>query len=111
MLQRVRRIVGRADQDDLHLPHDAARGKLGPDKLRVALAPDPLGRVGPQQPIANAKGPLQFQVSPMVQRVAKCLRHSLRPLLELLPVRRVARAVAFRHADRTHRPPLVVVAV
>ena len=92
MLQRVGRIVGRADQHDVHLPHDAAGGELGPGELRVALVPDALGRVGTQQPVADAQRPLQFQVRPVVQRVAERLRHGLGPFLELLPIRGVAGA-------------------
>ena len=110
MLQRIGRIVGRADQHDVHLPHDAAGGELGLGELGVALAPNALGRVGAQQPVADAQRPLQFQVRPVVQRVAERLRHGLGPLLELLPIRGVAGAIALRHAGRPHRPPLVVIA-
>ncbi len=104
-------IVGRADQHDVHLPHDAAGRELGPGELRVALVPDAGRRGGIEQPIADPKRPLQFEMCPVIQRVAERLRDGLGPFLEFLPIRGVAGAVAFRHARGAHRPPLVMVAV
>ena len=46
----------------------------------------------------------------MVERVTHCIGHGLRPLLELLPIRRIARAVALGNAIRAHSTPLIVVA-
>ena len=48
---------------------------------------------------------------PVVERVAERLRHRARPGLELVEVRRVARAEPLRDAVRAHRAPLVVVAL
>ena len=50
-------------------------------------------------------------MSPVVERVTHSVGHSLRPLLELLPVAGIARAVTLRHAICTHRTPFVVVAI
>ena len=47
MFQRVDRVVGRANQHHLHLPHDAAGGELGPGELRVGTAARSSGRLGP----------------------------------------------------------------
>ena len=112
VFERVGRVVGRADQHHVHLPHDAAARELrAVPASRCTASPDALGRLGTEQPVADAERALQFQVRPVVERIAERLRHGLGPFLELLPVRGVAGAEAFGHAGRAHRPPFVVIAV
>ena len=111
MLQAVHRIVGRAHQYHVHLAHDPATGKVVLGQLRVARLPDAFGRVGTEQAIADAKRPPEFEMGPVIKGIAERLGHDLGPLLELLPVGRVAGAVTLLDAGRTHRPPLVVVSV
>ena len=109
--QAIERIVGRADQHDFHLPHDAATRHVVSGEQRVALLPDSPRGVRIEQPVADPKRPLQFQVGPVVQRIAERLGHDLGPFFELFPVVGVARAIAFRHAGRAHCPPFVVIAI
>ncbi len=47
----------------------------------------------------------------MIQRVAQRFRNSLRPLLKLFPIGRVARDEALVHTARSHGAPFVMVAV
>ena len=56
-----------------------------------------------------AEEALQFQMRPVVQRIADCLADNLRPLAELLVVARAAGNVVFIHARAAHQAPLVVV--
>ncbi len=86
------------------------RGELGPGKLRFALLPNILGRVGAKQAVADAQRAIQLQMGPVVERISEGLRNGFRPFLELLPIRGVAGAKAFRHAGRPHGAPLVMVA-
>ena len=111
VFQRIDRVVRRADQHDLHLPHDAAARHVVAGQQCVALLPDSLRRLGIEQPVADTKRPFEFQVGPVIQRIAERFGHNLGPLLELLPVAGVAGAIAFRHAGRAHRPPFVMIAV
>src|SRR5690606_4380716 len=59
----------------------------------------------------NAKGALQLEVRPVVERVAERCRNGRRPGFELLPRARVAGAAALGDAGGPHRAPLVVVTV
>ena len=68
-------------------------------------------RVRPKQPIADPQRPLQFEVRPVIERIAERFGNGPGPLLELLPVRGVASDVALGDAGGTHRAPLVVIAV
>ena len=111
MFEAVGRIVGRADQHHVHPTHDSPGGKRVFGQPRVGLAIDALGRLGAQQAVADAQRPLQFQMGPVIERVAERLGNRLRPFLELLPIRRVAGAVAFVDAGRPHGTPLIVIAV
>ena len=110
VFQRIERIVGRADQHDFHLPHDAATRHVVSGEHCVAMLPNPPRRLGIEQAVADPQRPFEFQVGPVIERIAECLGHHLGPLFEFLPVRSVTCAIAFRDAGRAHRPPLVMIA-
>ena len=110
VVQRVDRVVGRADDRHAELPQQPLRREVGPGEELVAVVADPPRGVRLEQ-LRDAERTLQLQVRPVVERVAQRVRHRLRPRLELLPVRRVAGAEPLRHAVGAHRPPLVVIAV
>ena len=50
-------------------------------------------------------------MSPMIERVTHRVRHSLGPLLELLPIRRITRAETLLDAICSHGTPLIVVTI
>ncbi len=107
--QAVRRIVRRADQLDIRLLNDAAHAQGVGFQLGVAQVPDFFRRVRIQYAIV-AEIPFQFQMCPMVHRVADCFRESFGKFLELLPVACAARDGVFRHAVRADHAPFVMVA-
>ncbi len=110
MFERVGRIVGRADENDVHLAQDSPGGKIGKRKPRVAFLPDAARGLRPEKPIGDSQWPLQFKMGPMVKRIAERLRDGFGPLLEFLPVRGVAGTETLVHPCGAHRPPFVVVA-
>jgi hypothetical protein len=107
-LQRIRRVVGRADEGD------PVRGKdvVDPQRrqLRVRPLPDGVRRVAGLIRLADPEVALELQVRPVVEGVAERVREGRHPGVELLAGRRVARAEALVDPVGPHRPPLVVVA-
>ena len=93
----------------LNLLQNPVRAQLVGGQQRVGLFPDARRGVLIQQ-FVDAEVALQLQVRPVVQRIAQRVRHRARPGQELLVRRRVAGAVALRHAVGPHGAPLVVVA-
>ena len=89
----------------------ALRGEIVLGQCAVAVIVDLARRRGIEQLALHAEGIRQFHVGPVVQWVAQGVRHGPGPHFELLPVGRVARAIAFSHAVGTHGAPLVMVAV
>ena len=65
---------------------------------------------GIEEPVTNSKVTRELDVRPMVERIAKQLRHRGSVLLELFPMRGIAGAEAFVDACGAHRPPFVVIA-
>ncbi len=107
MLERIRRIIGRADHRHLRTGQKvmhAQRRQAG-----VGLSPN-FGRARAVQEDVHPEVALQLEMRPMVERIAQGMRHRLRPSLEFLPGRRIAGAETFVHPVRAHRPPFVVVA-
>ena len=95
----------------IHLPHDAAAGEIAARPTwRLQRSQISRGGLGAQQPIGDAQRTLQFQVGPVVERIAERFGDGFRPLLELFPIGGVAGAEAFLDACGPHRPPLVMVA-
>ena len=68
------------------------------------------GRSGVEQ-FRHPEGGLQFEVGPVVERVAHRIGNRLGPLLELLPIGRIlARAILLIDPVGAHGAPFVVVA-
>ena len=107
--QRIRRIVGGADDLDVRALNQAPGGELGPGQLLVAQLPDGLGGLAVQRALI-AEIVAQLQVAPVIQGVADRQRQGLGPGLELLAVGGVAGDLALVDAEAPHEPPLVVVA-
>ena len=109
VLQSVGGVVGGAYRLDVVAAHEPAcrvgrRGQQG-----VAAGVDVGGGVGAEQ-VGDAEGRGQFEVRPVVERVAQGVGQGLGPFLKLLPVGSVARDVALVHAVGPHGAPFVVVA-
>ena len=109
ILQRIHRVVSGADGFDIAHGNQAARGVAGLLQRLVSEVPHFVSGLGAQRAMI-AKEALQFQMRPVVQRIADCLADNFRPLAELLVVARAAGNVVFIHARAAHQAPLVVVA-
>ena len=109
ILQRIHRVVGGADGFGIAHGNQAARGVAGLLQRLVSEVPHFVSGLGAQRTVI-AEEALQFQMRPVVQRIANCLADNLRPLAELLVVARAAGDVVFIHARAAHQAPLVVVA-
>ena len=109
VLQRVDRIVGRADRLHVVVLHQATRIELGLLQLLGADIVDLTSGRGVEELLHTESG-LKLQVGPVVKRVTHRIGNRLGPLLKLLPVGRIlARAIALIDTVRTHGAPLVVV--
>src|SRR5690606_34159046 len=76
---------------------------------RAGAIPDRAGRRGTEQ-IVDAEVPPQFEMGPVVERVAQAVRHGGRPGRELLPGVGITGAETLGHPIGAHGPPLVVIA-
>ena len=108
VLQAVHRVIGGTYRFHTVMTHQAPGRELRLCQLRITLLVNISGRRRVQQ-FVDTESRTQFQMRPMVQWVAQRIRHGLRPLLKLLPVRSVARDVTLVHPVGTHGTPLVMV--
>ena len=109
MFQAVHRIVRGANDLDLEFLQYALRGQFGGGQFFVRLFPDFAGGFFVEQ-IGDAEITLQFQMRPVIERVAERVRHGGRPGLELVKWTGAARAKTFRDAVGPHGAPFVVIA-
>ena len=110
MGQRVDRIVGGADRENVALLDQRARREATTKNLGTPL-PHLVGGLGAEQQVVDVEIPRQFQVAPVVERVAQQVRHDAGEGVELLAIGGVSRAVALGDAVGAHLAPLVVIAV
>ena len=109
-LQIIDGIVGGADKCYICLLDQAAGRHLGIVlQLVVADLPNSGSALGGER-LIHAEELLQFQVTPVVHRIADGHFQSLSQLQETLVGRLVAGDIAFVNAVGTHQTPLVVVA-
>ena len=109
ILEIVSRIVGRAERLHLEFPQDPVRSQVVGGEQRVCLFPD-RGRAALVEQLVDAEVALQFEVRPVVQRIAQRVRHRASPRHEFLERRGIAGTVALGHAVGPHGAPLVMVA-
>jgi hypothetical protein len=110
VFERIHGIVRRADRLDVVAAHQAAGVVFGTLQQRRAMVVDFAGRSGVEQ-FRHPEGGLQFEVGPVVERVAHRIGNRLGPLLELLPIGRIlARAILLIDPVGAHGAPFVVVA-
>ena len=109
MLQIVHRVVGGADDLHAEFLDQAAAAVFLRRQQRVRAVPDILRRLFAQR-LIYVKISLKLEVSPVIERIAKKIRHYLRPRHEFFARGGVARDVLFRDAAGAHRAPLVVIA-
>ena len=110
VLKRVDGIVRRADNLHIVAAHQASCRVFGLLQHCRATVIYIACRRGREQTLLT-KGSLEFEVSPVIERVAHRIGYGLGPLLKLLPVRCITRAVTLRHAICTHGTPLIVIAI
>ena len=102
-------VVGGAD--DLHAitTHEPSGCITRLTELFVTFIKDFTGCCGVEY-LVDTEGRLQFEVCPMIERVAKGIGDGLGPFLEFLPIRCVGTcAVAFGHSVGAHGAPFVMV--
>ena len=110
VFERIHGIVRRAHGLDVVVAHQTAGVELRLLQQRRTMVVDLTGRRGVQQ-LRHPEGGLQFEVRPVVERVAHRIGHRLGPLLELFPVAGIlARAILLIDAVGTHRAPFVMIA-
>ena len=78
MFQIVHRIVRGADNLDLEFPQDALRGQLRRGQFFICLLPDFIGGLFVEQ-FGNAEITLQFQMRPVIERIAQRVRNGFCP--------------------------------
>ena len=110
MVERIGRIVGRADRANVELLQDAVRGQLVRVEPFVRRLPDRRRRLLVEQ-LVDAEVAPQLEMGPVIERIAQALRHGRGPRQELLVRRGVAGAEALRHPVGPHRAPFVVIAL
>jgi len=110
MFQRVDRVIGGAHHAHVHALQDAARAEIvRPEHIRAGVV-NLLGGFGAQQFSGNPEVAFEFQVGPVVERVAKRPGHGGGPGLELVRIARVPGDQALGDAVGPHGAPLVVIA-
>ena len=110
VFERVDGIIRSAYHLHVITPQQPTRRIFGLRQQGIATVVYRTCRGGAQQ-LLHAEGGLEFEMRPVIQRVAHGIWYRLGPLLETLPIRSVTRTVTLRHTVRTHGAPLVVVAV
>ena len=109
--QTIGRVVCCADNLHIVMLHHTTRTELRVVlNLTVALVIN-LACCLRIEAFVDTEGGLQFEMRPVVKRVAECVRHRLCPLLKPLPIGGVfSCAIAFVNTIGTHSAPFVVVA-
>ena len=109
MLQVIDGVVGSAHNLHAKLLQNGLRGQaIG--QLGIGALPDRSSRFLVQQ-FGDAEVALQFEMRPMVERIAQGVRNSSRPRQKFFIRSRIAGNIALRDAVGPHRPPFVMIAL
>ena len=101
----VNRVVGGADTFYVIVAHETTGREFWLLQFFVTFVEDFAGCLWGEL-LGDAEGSLQFQVRPVVERVAEAVSDSLRPLLKLLPVRSLlTSAQALDNPNAQHSTP------
>ena len=106
--QVIGRIIRGAHQRHTGLTDQVADAHAVLMKLLIAEIPDFPGGLTVQHP-GIAEKALQLQVAPVKERIADGELQRFRPLLKLLPVRRVSGDIILLHTIGTHGTPFIMV--
>ena len=104
----VHGIVRSAHYAHIEFADKSLRTEFFRSKLGIAFFVYLAGGLGLQD-LVDAECTGKLQMGPVIERVAKRVRHGLRPFLEFFPGAAVAGDVFFGNAVSAHRAPLVVV--
>ena len=102
-------IIRGANGGDVEFFQDATCGEFGAGQLFVGFFPNSRGALLIQQ-FVDAKVAFEFQMSPVIERIAQGVRHRRRPGAELGERFRRARAEVLRNSVGPHGAPFVMVA-
>src|ERR1051326_4424175 len=89
---------------------DALRREFGRGELGIGFLPYSGGAFFVKE-LINPEIPLQFQMRPMIERIAQRMGNRRCPGWEFCESIRLARAKSFGHAVRPHRPPFIMIAL
>ena len=109
IFERIGRIVSRTNDFNIHAFHDGLRTKLRCSELCRTFIVNLTGSLRVQH-LINTKDTAQFQVCPVIERIAHCMFKRICPFLKLLIRRFVTRDIFFWNTVGTHRTPFVVIA-
>ena len=109
VFEAVAGVVSGADHFDVHLFEDAARAEGGFFEAGVRFLPDGFGACAVQQG-GDAEGAFEFEVCPVIERVADEVRHGFGVGLEFFARAGVAGDEVFGDAEGAQAAPFVVVA-
>ncbi len=108
VLKRVNGVIGSAYCLYVVVQHQVAGAELGAGQFLVALVIDLLCGLRIQD-LVYSKAGLEFQVSPVIERVTHAVGHGLGPFLELVPVGCVAGYVFLGYSVGAQCAPFVMV--
>ena len=109
-LQIVGGVIGGAEGTHPELGENSLRGQFRGFQKLVGMLPNFRSRLFVEQ-FVDAKIALQFQVSPVVERIAEAVRDRGGPSEELVVGRSIAGTKGFSDAVGTHGTPFVVIAL
>jgi hypothetical protein len=106
----VGRIVGGTQVGHMKTVQDAVRAQFRRGEQRVGPLPNTRGSLRVKQ-LVDAEVALQFQVRPVIQRIAQRVRHGTGPRQELLVRSSIAGAITLADRIGPHGAPFVVIAL
>ena len=109
VIQVIDRVVGRAERTDVALGNQRARRARRALQFAVRGLPYHVRSLGIEQ-LINPEKALQFQMRPVVDRVADQAGHNFREAVKLIVEACAAGHILFRHRIGTHHAPLVMIA-
>ena len=111
VFERIHGIVGGTHYLHIEFFHQSAGREFRRAKLRGTNIINPFSGSRIEQFI-HPESPFEFQVCPVIKRVAHGVRHCFDPFFVLFPVRSIfSRAVFLVNSVGAHRTPFVVVAL
>ena len=110
VFQRINGVVGSAHDLNIIVLHQPTSATVGLLKHSRAMLVD-FASGSRVKAARSSEGCLEFEMSPMVERIAHHIRHGLSPFHKLIPIRSIRTGdISFVYTVCTHGTPLVVIA-